>query len=92
MASIDAQMTAVYVFVDDYLHAASRLPLGLADKIFLSLAEPDAVPPESHLLGRFDSDRTGSWAPRLPRGAAGFLIHSTWVVSGDRDEEAAGIV
>ena len=42
-------------------HAASRLPLGLADKIFLSLAEPDAVPPESHLLGRFDSARTGSY-------------------------------
>ena len=46
---------------DDHLHAASRLPLGLADKIFLSLAEPDAVPPESHLLGRFDSVRTGSY-------------------------------
>ena len=46
---------------DDHLHAASRLPLGLADKIFLSLADPDAVPPESHLLGRFDSARTGSY-------------------------------
>ena len=46
---------------DDHLHAASRLPLGLADKIFLSLAEPDAVPPESHLLGHFDSVRTGSY-------------------------------
>ena len=46
---------------DEHLHAASRLPLGLADKIFLSLAEPDAVPPESHLLGRFDSARTGSY-------------------------------
>ena len=40
---------------------ASRLPLGLANKVFLSLAEPDAVPPESHLLGRFDSARTGSY-------------------------------
>jgi monoamine oxidase len=47
--------------VDEHLHAASRLPLGLADKIFLSLAEPDAVPPESHLLGRFDRARTGSY-------------------------------
>ena len=46
---------------DEHLHAASRLPLGLADKIFLSLAEPEAVPPESHLLGRFDSARTGSY-------------------------------
>jgi monoamine oxidase len=46
---------------DEHLHAASRLPLGLADKIFLSLAEPEALPPESHLLGRFDSSRTGSY-------------------------------
>ena len=46
---------------DEHLHAASRLPLGLADKIFLSLPEPDAVPPESHLLGRFDDARTGSY-------------------------------
>ena len=46
---------------DEHLNAASRLPLGLADKIFLSLAEPDSVPPESHLLGRFDDARTGSY-------------------------------
>ena len=46
---------------DGHLDAASRLPLGLADKVFLSLAEPEAVPPESHLLGRFDSARTGSY-------------------------------
>ncbi len=46
---------------DDQLHAATSLPLGLADKVFLSLAEPDAVPAESHLLGRFDSARTGSY-------------------------------
>ena len=46
---------------DGHLHAASRLPLGLANKIFLSIAEPDAVPPETHLLGRFDSARTGSY-------------------------------
>jgi monoamine oxidase len=46
---------------DAHLDAAARLPLGLADKIFLSPAEPDAVPPESHLLGRFDSARTGSY-------------------------------
>ncbi len=46
---------------DGHLHAASRLPLGLADKIYLSLAAPATVPPESHLLGRFDSVRTGSY-------------------------------
>lgn len=46
---------------DDHLHAAASLPLGLADKVFLSLGDPDAVPPESHLLGRFVSAHTGSY-------------------------------
>ncbi len=44
-----------------HLDAAAQLPLGLADKLFLSLSDPEAVPPESHLLGRFDSARTGSY-------------------------------
>jgi monoamine oxidase len=47
--------------VDDHLHAASRLPLGLADKVFLALANPAAVPAESHLLGRYDRSATGSY-------------------------------
>ena len=47
--------------VDEHLHAASHLPLGLADKIILSMAEPQAVPAESHLLGRFDRAGTGSY-------------------------------
>ncbi len=46
--------------VDDHLHAASGLPLGLANKVFLSIADPDSVPPESHLLGRLDRAATGS--------------------------------
>ncbi len=47
--------------IDDHLQAASRLPLGLADKVYLSLADPETVPPESHLLGRVDSAATGSY-------------------------------
>jgi monoamine oxidase len=47
--------------LDDHLHAAAQLPLGLADKIFLSVADPEAVPAESHLLGRLDAARTGSY-------------------------------
>jgi monoamine oxidase len=47
--------------IDAHLQAASRLPLGLADKVYLSLADPQAVPPESHLLGRIDSAATGSY-------------------------------
>ncbi|MCC2980832.1 flavin monoamine oxidase family protein [Sphingomonas sp. IC4-52] len=45
----------------DHLHAATQLPLGLGDKLFLSLADPEAVPAESHLLGRFDDEATGSY-------------------------------
>jgi monoamine oxidase len=40
--------------VDDHLQAASYLPLGVADKIYLSIGDTSAVPPESHLLGRID--------------------------------------
>jgi monoamine oxidase len=47
--------------IDDHLHAASRLPLGLADKIFLSVADPNAIPAESHLLGHSDRAETGSY-------------------------------
>ena len=47
--------------IDDHLQAASRLPLGLADKVFLSLAQANEVPPESHLLGRVDRAATGSY-------------------------------
>jgi monoamine oxidase len=47
--------------IDDHLHAASCLPLGLADKIFLSMADPQAVPEESHLRGRVDRAATGSY-------------------------------
>jgi monoamine oxidase len=47
--------------VDDHLHAASLLPLGLADKVFLSIAAPEAVPAESHLLGHLDRTATGSY-------------------------------
>jgi monoamine oxidase len=47
--------------VDDHLQAAARLPLGLADKVFLALADPGAAPAESHLLGRPDRAETGSY-------------------------------
>jgi monoamine oxidase len=47
--------------VDDHLQAASHLPLGLADKVYLCVADPAAVPAESHLLGRYDRTATGSY-------------------------------
>jgi len=43
------------------VEAAAGLPLGLADKAFLHLATPDAVPVEGHLFGRTDRTQTGSY-------------------------------
>jgi monoamine oxidase len=47
--------------LNEYMHAAANLPLGLADKVFLSLAEPRLFEPETHLLGSFDRADTGSY-------------------------------
>jgi len=45
----------------DHRDAAAGLPLGLADKAFLRLAEPEAFPVEDHLFGRIDRTETGSY-------------------------------
>lgn len=47
--------------VDEHLHAASCLPLGLANKVFLSIDDPQAVPAEEHLIGRLDRAGTASY-------------------------------
>jgi monoamine oxidase len=47
--------------VEDHLHAAASLPLGLADKVLLAVADPEALPTESHLLGGFERAETGSY-------------------------------
>jgi len=41
--------------------AAAGLPLGLADKVFLGLDEPDLLPVEGHLFGATDRTETGSY-------------------------------
>jgi len=41
--------------------AASALPLGLADKVFLAVAQPDAFPRDAHLLGNPRNAETGSY-------------------------------
>lgn len=45
----------------DKVEAASHLPLGLADKLFLKLDEPEALPADAHLFGRTDTTATGSY-------------------------------
>lgn len=61
--------------------AAARLPLGLADKLFLGLAHPQALPPDTHMLGSISRGATGTYQLR-PLGApvveayfAGDLAH-----------------
>jgi monoamine oxidase len=41
--------------------AACGLPLGLADKLFLSLAEPEEFAPESQMFGRTDTSNTAAY-------------------------------
>jgi monoamine oxidase len=47
--------------IDDHLDAAARLPLGLADKLFLGLGEGHGLEPDSHLIGNPRSAVTGSY-------------------------------
>jgi len=74
--------------VDDHLQAASRLPLGLADKVFLSMAKPAAAPAESHLLGRYDRSATGSYYLRpFGRPVIECFLGGAWA----RELERSGI-
>jgi len=41
--------------------AAAGLPLGLADKAFLHIVDPQGLPGEGHLFGRTDRTATGSY-------------------------------
>ena len=47
--------------LDDRLHAASQLPLGRVEKLFLTSSEPDSVPKNAHLIGNPRSADTGSY-------------------------------
>ncbi|MBX3564359.1 MAG: FAD-dependent oxidoreductase [Sphingomonas sp.] len=49
---------------DAILHAASQLPLGLADKLFLALDDADEIPANAHLLGNPRAAKTGSYTLR----------------------------
>lgn len=46
---------------DDHLHAASQLPLGVADKLFFELLGEHGLEPETHLLGDPHNAATGSY-------------------------------
>ncbi|CAO4157257.1 flavin monoamine oxidase family protein [Methylorubrum extorquens] len=45
----------------DKVAAAQGLPLGLANKVFLSLNTPDELPKDAHLIGNVRAARTGAY-------------------------------
>ncbi len=47
--------------LDEHLHAAAKLPLGLADKLFLELGEGYGLKAETHLIGNPRNAGTGSY-------------------------------
>ncbi|MBP2448430.1 flavin monoamine oxidase family protein [Rhizobium leguminosarum] len=51
------------------IEAAVRLPLGLANKLFLRLANQQALPADTHMLGSISRGATGTYQLR-PLGAA----------------------
>ncbi|ANK94835.1 MULTISPECIES: flavin monoamine oxidase family protein [Rhizobium] len=65
----------------DKIEAAARLPLGLADKLFLSVADPEALPADTHMLGSTSRGATGTYqlrpfgAPVVEAYFAGDLAH-----------------
>jgi monoamine oxidase len=78
--------------LDDHLHAAAHLPLGLADKIFLSMADPQAAPAESHLLGRLDRAETGSYYLRpFGRPVIECFLGGAWARALEEAGEAAAV-
>jgi monoamine oxidase len=69
------------------IEAAAGLPLGLADKLFVSLAQPEEFPPDSRLFGRIDRTATATYHLR-PFGRP--LIECYFVGSNAAELEAGG--
>jgi monoamine oxidase len=71
----------------DKTRAASRLPLGLADKLFLSLEQPEEFAAGGRLFGRTDRAGTGTYHMR-PFGRP--MIEAFYAGQCARDLEAGG--
>lgn len=72
---------------DEHLHAASQLPLGIADKLFFELHGDHGLEPETHLLGNPRNAGTGSYYIR-PLGRP--LIEGFFGGTGAERIERAG--
>lgn len=75
--------------VDDHLQAATQLPLGLADKLFIRLEGHHGLEPETHLLGNPRDSSTGSYYIR-PMGRQ--LIEGFYGGEGAARLETAGLM
>jgi monoamine oxidase len=76
-----AERIAFWPPLPEKIEAASQLPLGLANKLFLHMRTPEAFPADAHLLGSYHSGRTGSYqlkpfgTPVIEAYFAGDLAH-----------------
>jgi monoamine oxidase len=75
--------------VQGHLEAASRLPLGLADKLFLEVHGNHGLEPETHLLGNPQNSATGSYYI-LPLGRP--VIEAFFGGKGAIEMEKVGLV
>jgi monoamine oxidase len=60
-SSIIAETLRFCPSLPDKQEAADALPLGLADKLFLGIDDPDAFPAETRLIGATDRAATGTY-------------------------------
>ncbi len=74
--------------LDPVLHAASRLPLGLADKLFLALDDDEGIDANAHLLGNPRAAITGTYTLR-PFGRP--VIEAMFGGEGARAMETEGL-
>ncbi|TXI03666.1 MAG: FAD-dependent oxidoreductase [Rhizobium sp.] len=70
------------------IEAASRLPLGLANKLFIRIAQPDMFPDDTHVMGSQQSRRTGAYQLK-PFGAP--VIEAYFAADLALDLERQGI-
>jgi monoamine oxidase len=50
--------------IDEHVHAAACLPLGLANKVFLAIDRPSPFEPDSHVIGNPHLAETGGYSIR----------------------------
>lgn len=83
-----AEKIAFWPPLPDKIEAAARLPLGLANKLFLKALTPEMFPADTHLLGSHHSGRTGAYQFK-PFGAP--IVEAYFAGDLARDLERQGM-